>query len=77
MFLSRASRGTVLMREAREALKETKGFTLLDSVIYQRQVIADAPGQDATVFSMPGDAASSAAKGYSSLFEEALNYAKT
>lgn len=77
MFLSRASRGTVLMREAKEALSETKGFALLDSVIYQRQAIADAPGQAATVFTMTGEAATSAAKDYSSLFEEALEYAKT
>jgi chromosome partitioning protein len=77
MFLSRAARGTILMREAKEALKETKGFTLLNSVIYQRQVIADAPGQDATVFSMSGEAASSAAKDYSKLFKEAIKYAKT
>lgn len=77
MFLSRAARGTVLMREAREALSNTQGFTLLESVIYQRQVIADAPGQAATVFSMNGESASSAAKDYTSLFEEALRYGQT
>jgi chromosome partitioning protein len=62
MFLSRASRGTVLMREAQEALSKTQGFVLLDSVIYQRQAIADAPGQAATVFTMPGEPASSVAR---------------
>ena len=76
MFLSRASRGTVLMREAQEALSKTQGFVLLDSVIYQRQAIADAPGQAATVFTMTGEAANSAAKDYDSLFEEAVSYGK-
>lgn len=76
MFLSRASRGTVLMREAQEALSKTQGFVLLDSVIYQRQAIADAPGQAATVFTMSGEAATSAAKDYDRLFEEATSYAK-
>lgn len=77
MFLSRASRGTILLREAQEALRNTQGFILLDSMIYQRQVIADAPGQAATVFSMTGEAASSAAKDYDTLFEEAMRYGKT
>lgn len=76
MFLSRASRGTVLMREAQEALSKTQGFLLFDSVIYQRQVIADAPGQAATVFTMSGEAANSAAKDYDRLFEEAMSYGK-
>ncbi|MBD1843406.1 AAA family ATPase [Cyanobacteria bacterium FACHB-63] len=77
MFLSRASRGTVLLREAREALSQTQGFTLLESMVYQRQAIADAPGQAATVFSMSGEAASSAAKDYDALFKEAMRYGKT
>ncbi|MFN6567029.1 AAA family ATPase [Dendronalium sp. ChiSLP03b] len=76
MFLSRASKGTVLLREAQEVLSQTQGLTLLKQVIYQRQVIADAPGQSATVFNMSGDAASIAAKDYEQLFEEALSYGK-
>lgn len=40
MFLSRASKGTVLLREAKEVLAETQGLMLLKQVIYQRQVIA-------------------------------------
>jgi chromosome partitioning protein len=76
MFLSRAARGTVLMREAQEALSKTQGFVLLNSVIYQRQTIADAPGQAATVFTMPGEPAISVAKDYDRLFEEAMEYGK-
>lgn len=76
MFLSRASRGTILLREAQEALCSTQGFTLMQSVIYQRQVIADSPGQSATVFSINGESASSAARDYDALFEETLSYVK-
>ncbi|MBD2255788.1 AAA family ATPase [Nostoc parmelioides] len=76
MFLSRAAKGTVLLREAQEVLSQTEGLTLLKQVIYQRQVIADAPGQSATVFNMSGDAASQAAREYEQLFEEALSYGK-
>lgn len=76
MFLSRASKGTVLLREAQEVLSQTQGLTLLKQVIYQRQVIADAPGQSATVFNMSGDAAFQAAREYEQLFEEALSYGK-
>jgi chromosome partitioning protein len=65
-----------LLREAQEALSQTQGLTLLKPVIYQRQVIADAPGQSATVFNMSGDAASQAAREYEQLFEEALSYGK-
>jgi chromosome partitioning protein len=75
MFLSRASKGTVLLREAQEVLSQTQGLTLL-SLIYQRQVIADAPGQSATVFNMSGDAAFQAAREYEQLFEEALSHGK-
>lgn len=74
MFLSRAARGTVLMREAQEVLSNTQGFVLLDSAVYQRQAISDAPGQAATVFTMKGEAAAAAAKDYSDLFEEAIRY---
>lgn len=76
MFLSRASKGTVLLREAQDVLAQTQGLLLLKQVIYQRQVIADAPGQSATVFNMSGDAASQAASDYEQLFEEALSYGK-
>ncbi|MBD2364820.1 AAA family ATPase [Anabaena minutissima FACHB-250] len=76
MFLSRAAKGTVLLREAQEVLSQTEGLTLLKQVIYQRQVIADAPGQSATVFNMSGDAAFQAAREYEQLFEEALSYGK-
>lgn len=71
MFLSRATKGTVLLQEAKEVLKEN-AFPLLSTTIYQRQCLADAPGQERTVFQMSGGAAKEAAKDYESLFKESL-----
>ncbi len=71
LFLSRVTKGTVLEREAREALKAT-GTKLISAAVYQRQCIADAPGQQSTVFQMSGKAATDAATDYEILFKEAL-----
>jgi len=71
LFLSRAAKGTVLEREAREALS-AKGTQLMKAAVYQRQCIADAPGQGCTVFQMSGKAAAEAAADYEELFKEAL-----
>jgi chromosome partitioning protein len=71
LFLSRATKGTVLEREAREVLKAT-GTQVMKAAIYQKQCIADAPGQGYTVFQMSGKAALEAAADYESLFVEAL-----
>jgi chromosome partitioning protein len=45
---------------------------LLESLIYQRQCVADAPGQGKTVFQMTQTSAKEAAKDYQRLFNEAL-----
>ena len=55
MFLNLAKEGTVLLREAKETIDA--GLTGLDitrlqSVIHRRQCIADAPGQQTTIFSV-------------------------
>ncbi|MEJ6487486.1 AAA family ATPase [Nostoc punctiforme UO1] len=71
LFLSRATKGTVLEREAREALSAT-GTQVMKAVIHQKQCIADAPGQGFTVFQMSGKAATEAAADYETLFKEAL-----
>ncbi len=71
LFLSRATKGTVLEREAREALSAT-GTRLMKAAIYQRQCIADAPGQGCTVFQISAKAATEAAADYELLFKEAL-----
>lgn len=77
MFLSQATKGSVLMREAADALKDTPGVKLLKAAIYQRQIIADVPGQNTTVFDLNSQAARQAAEDYSQLFEEAITYGAT
>lgn len=71
LFLSRAVKGTRLATES-YAVLERSGIPTLKTIIYQRQVVADAPGQLATVFDMPGEPAKAAAKEYQSLFKEII-----
>ena len=70
LFLNQAKKGTVLLREAKTALSSC-GIDLLKSVIYDRQVITDAPSQGQVVWQMTGSAALLAAKDFEQLFEEA------
>ena len=70
LFLNQAKKGTVLLREAQAALSNS-GIALLDAVIYDRQVITDAPSQGQVVWQMSGTAAHKAAKDFDLLFEEA------
>ena len=70
LFLNQAKKGTVLLREAQAALSNS-GIALLDSIIYDRQVITDAPSQGQVVWQMSGTAAKGAAKDFDLLFEEA------
>lgn len=72
LFLSRAVKGTVLLKEAKEALQIDERFPLLETIIYQRQCLADASIQKGTVFNLSGSAAKTAAKDYELLFKEAL-----
>lgn len=71
LFLSRATKGTTLLREAQEVLQE-RDIPLLKKIIYQKQCIADAPTQGSTVFQMIGSAAEQASQDYKALFEEIL-----
>ena len=72
IFLTQVKSGTVLLREAREALGEDPDIPLMKTIIYDRQVFKDAPGQATTVYGMPGKPAKEAAGLYDSLFKEAL-----
>jgi chromosome partitioning protein len=72
LFLSRAVKGTVLLREAQQALDADQRFPLLKAIIYQRQCISDAPIQNATVFNLSTSSAKAAASDYVALFQEAL-----
>ena len=69
VFLSRAVKGTRLKEEA-IALLEKSGVPILNTVIHQRQVIADTFGQRATVFTLPGKSAIDSAHEFENLFTE-------
>lgn len=72
-FISRATKGTRALVEAKEYLQQHPDIDLASSVIYQRQLIQDAPASRSTVFTMQGAKAKEVASFYSSLFEEALS----
>lgn len=72
LFLSRAVKGTKLKEEAIALLQATPGAKLLDTVIHQKQAIADTSGQSATVWDLPGRPAAESASEYERLFKEIL-----
>jgi chromosome partitioning protein len=72
LFLSRAIKGTVLLKDAQKSLKADTRFPLLETIIYQRQCLADASIQQSTAFDLTGSAAKTAARDYKALFKEAL-----
>ena len=76
VFVNRAEKRSLLLKETRSVLSNIPGVKLLNAVIYRRAVIADSPGQHTTIFNMSGQAAADAAADYSALFEEALAYGK-
>ncbi len=72
VYMTQVKSGTVLLKEAQEALSDEPTIPLMKTIIYDRQVFKDAPGQANTVFGMGGKPAKDAAKLYESLFTEAL-----
>jgi len=73
IFLNAVDKGTVLLREAQDALGDGT-VPLLQTVVYDRHCIKDAPGQGSTVFQMRGKPAKEAAANYEELFIEALRF---
>ncbi|MCU0570754.1 MAG: AAA family ATPase [Oculatellaceae cyanobacterium Prado106] len=71
VFLSRAVKGTRLKDEALISLKDI-GVPILDTVIHQRQAVADTFGQGATVWDLLGSAAAESAEEFDLLFQEIL-----
>lgn len=69
LFLSRAVKGTRLLDEAIELLKETK-VPILKTVIHQRQIVADTFGQQAVTWTLSGKPAGDASKEFERLFKE-------
>ena len=74
MFLSRAVKGTKLKDEAIALLSKNPEAILLDTVIHQKQAIADTSGQSATVWELPGRPASESASEYEELFKELFKH---
>ena len=72
LFLSRAVKGTRLKDEAIALLEKNSEGILLDTVIHQKQAIADSSGQSETVWNLPGFAARESASEYEKLFKEVL-----
>jgi chromosome partitioning protein len=72
-FISRATKGTRALKDAQVYLHAQSHVALAQTVIYQRQIIQDAPTSRSTVFTMTGTAATEVANLYNLLFEEALS----
>lgn len=72
LFLSRAVKGTNLKKEAIALLSKNQSARLLNTVIHQKQAIADSSGQLATVWEISGKPASESATDYEKLFKEIL-----
>ncbi len=72
LFLSRAVKGTRLKDEAIALLGKNPSGILLETVIHQKQAIADSSGQSETVWNLPGRPASESATEYEKLFKEVL-----
>lgn len=71
LFISRAVKGTRLKGEAARLLSKS-GLPTLKTAIHQRQVVADAFGQSATVWEVKSRPATEAAREYEKLFKEIL-----
>lgn len=71
VFLSRAVKGTKLKDEAIALLSKT-GIPILNTVIHQKQSIADTFGQGATIWELTGKPASEAAEEFNQLFQEIM-----
>ncbi len=72
MFVNRAVKGTKLKDEAIEVLRLMPDMVVLDSVLHQRQIIADCYSQNATVFDLSGSTAGIARREIEQLFKQAL-----
>ena len=72
IFLNRAKQGTRLKDEATRFLRTIPGVFALKTIIHDREVISDAPGQNATVWTMKGKSASTSRTEYNQLFQEII-----
>ncbi|MBD1848212.1 AAA family ATPase [Cyanobacteria bacterium FACHB-63] len=72
IFLNKAIKGTRLKDEAFAVLQQVQDVNFLETIIHQRQVVADSFGQGATVFDMSGTAAGTARRELERLFKQAV-----
>ncbi|MBD1893016.1 AAA family ATPase [Coleofasciculus sp. FACHB-SPT9] len=72
VFLSRAQKNTRLKTEAISLLEKIPDLISLKTIIHQRQSTADAFGQSATVWDLPGSGAIAATGEFEQLFKEIL-----
>jgi chromosome partitioning protein len=72
MFVNRAVKGTKLKDEAIELLRLMPGVAVLETVVHQRQILADCFGQNSTVFDLSGSTAGIARSEIEQLFKKAL-----
>ncbi|MGL5081387.1 MAG: hypothetical protein ACRC8A_07855 [Microcoleaceae cyanobacterium] len=71
-FLVRVTPKSILLEEAQEILQSYQDIPLLSTTIPQRQVVADAMGQNKTLFDYKGDRnATAMSRCYEKLFKEA------
>ncbi len=76
IFINRASKGTRLKDEAVSLINNISTASALKTTVHQRQAIADAFGQGATVFDLKGSGASDAAAEFEQLFKEIIKLLK-
>jgi chromosome partitioning protein len=72
ILLNKAIKGTKLKDEAFAVLQQVQDVNFLETIIHQRQVIADSFGQGATVFDMAGTPAGTARRELERLFKQAV-----
>lgn len=75
LFISRATRGTKLLAEARSVLGQFEDVPLLSQAVTQRQVVADSFGQATTVLTAETGPGLEAATEFNGLFRELLPHA--
>jgi len=76
LFINRATKGSRLKNEAVALISKIPTSVALKTVIHQRQAVADAFGQGATVFDLKISGASDSAAEFDSLFKEIMRLLK-
>ena len=73
LFISRATKGTKLLTEARSVLSMLDDITLLNNIISQRQIVADAFGQATSVLNATTGPGLESGNEFNQLFNEVFH----